>query len=136
MLEINFLPWLPWNERSALPNSAGVYVIAKEIPENVVYVGRTWGTGGLRDRIKAFNRSATTGAPGHAGGVTFHRRLGHIVDQLLVRVHVPIAINPAEQIMRPYIDFAEKLLIWQHVQKLGHLPLCNSDAAPRQQDGS
>jgi len=84
------------------------------------------GGGGVRDRIRAFHRSATTGQLGHAGGVTFHTKLGPDVGDLAVSVHLPIAINPDLAILRPYIEYAERRLIWEHVARLGALPECNS----------
>lgn len=94
---------------------------------STVYIGRTWGAGGMRDRVRAFHRSATTGVKGHAGGVTFNRVYGAEVDKLHVRVHRPIAINPAEEILRPYIEYAERRLIWEYVERYGELPACNSE---------
>lgn len=58
-LNLHLSEWLAWSERNAQPNLPGVYVIAKERPGNVIYIGRTWGAGGLRDRLAAFHRSAT-----------------------------------------------------------------------------
>lgn len=106
-------------------------MIGKGSPQNVVYVGRTWGAGGLRDRLRAFHRSATSGLKGHAGGLTYHGRFGSDMSDVSVRVHLPIAINQADQFLRPYIDFAEKRVLWEHVQRWGRLPPCNSDASPR-----
>ncbi len=126
-LNLHLSEWLPWSERSTQPNVPGVYVIAKERPGNVVYIGRTWGVGGLRDRLAAFHRSATTGLKGHAGGVTFHRVFGPLALDLFACVHTTVAINPSERILRPYIEYAERRLIWEHVEKYGDLPTCNSE---------
>jgi hypothetical protein len=122
--ELHLSTAIAWNERSTLPSLPGVYVISKS---DTIYVGRTWGSGGLRDRIRAFNRSATTGASGHAGGVTFFETFGPEVSDLEIKVHVPIAINPDDKIMRPYIEYAERRLIWEHVARTGDLPTCNSE---------
>lgn len=118
--------WISWNDRSALPDEPGVYVIADET-HATIYIGRTWGSGGIRDRIRAFHRSATTGGKGHAGGVTFNRAYGGNVEHLHVRVHRPIAVNPNDAILRPYIEYAERRLIWEHVERHGALPACNSE---------
>ena len=126
-LNLHLSEWLPWAERGAHPNLPGIYVIAKERPGNIVYIGRTWGVGGLRDRLGAFHRSAMTGLKGHAGGVTFHRVFGPSALDLLACVHTTVAINPAEKILRPYIEYAERRLIWEHVEKHGDLPVCNSE---------
>lgn len=116
--------WVPWESRSTLPNGPGVYVIGNAA--DVIYVGRTWGNKGLRNRVRGFHRSATTGLPGHAGGLTFHQIFGADVERLRVRVHSPVAINPDEQILRPYIEYAERRLIWEYVEEHGQLPACNS----------
>lgn len=93
----------------------------------IIYIGRTWGDGGLRSRLRAFNRSATTGEKGHAGGVTYYTTFGPSVSDLMVQHHVPTVINPDEKILRPYLEYAERRLIWAHVQKIGMLPSCNSE---------
>ena len=119
--------WLNWEDRLNLPALSGIYIIAKNTQSNVIYVGRTWGNGGLRKRISAFNRSATTGLSGHAGGVTFSSKFGSNVDDLFVRYHIPVAINPDPDILRPYIEYAERRIIWEHVERHGQLPICNSE---------
>lgn len=126
-LNLHLSEWLPWSERSAQPDLPGVYVIAKGRPGNVIYIGRTWGVGGLRDRLSAFHRSATTGLKGHAGGVTYHRVFGPSALDLFACVHTTRAINPDERILRPYLEYAERRLIWEHVEKHGDLPTCNSE---------
>jgi len=119
--------WFEWDHRGDTPDLPGIYVIAKNSVGDIVYIGRTWGVGGLRDRLRAFNRSATTGVKGHAGGVTYHNTIGADVSDLRVRVHQPIAINPNFAIIRPYIEYAERRLIWEFVERVGRLPLCNSE---------
>jgi len=118
---------LEWDRRGDTPELPGIYIIAKASVGDIVYIGRTWGAGGLRDRLRTFNRSATTGAKGHAGGVTYHNTIGADVSDLRVRVHQPIAINPDVAIIRPYIEYAERRLIWEFVERVGRLPLCNSE---------
>jgi hypothetical protein len=119
--------WLPWADRKNVPDTPGVYVIAKAKPGNTIYIGRTWAGGGLRERLSAFHRSATTGLKGHAGGVTFHRVFGPMTLDLFACVHQTVAINPDPRIMRPYIEYAERRLIWEYVEKHGDLPACNSE---------
>ncbi|TIL38592.1 hypothetical protein [Mesorhizobium sp.] len=126
-LNLHLSDWLPWADRGLQPAVPGVYVIAKERPGNVIYIGRTWGLGGLRDRLNAFHRSATTGLKGHAGGVTYHRVFGPLALDLFACVHTTVAINPSENILRPYIEYAERRLIWEYVEKVGKLPTCNSE---------
>lgn len=125
--ELYLSEWLEWSRRSELPQVPGIYIIGRGALPQIVYIGRTWGGGGLRDRVRAFNRSATTGQKGHAGGVTFNRVIGAVTDDLFVRVHAPVAINPIEKILRPYIDYAERRFIWEYVAQHGDLPPCNSE---------
>lgn len=126
-MQIHLTDWLAWERRAEIADQPGVYVIAKESVGDIVYIGRTWGRNGLRDRLRQFHRSATTGIKGHAGGVTYHGVVGGEVDGLKVRVHVPVAINPSEDVLRPYIEYAERRLIWEFVERVGRLPLCNSE---------
>ncbi len=126
-MNIHLSEWLDWADRSALPDSAGVYVIAKGDCSNVIYIGRTWSGKGVRNRINTFNRCANDGTGKHSGGVTFHKTYGPDVSDLLVTCHMPVAINPDPDILRPYIEYAERRLIWEHVEKFGQLPVCNSE---------
>lgn len=116
-----------WTERSTLPDSAGVYLVARGEPDNTVYIGRTWGAKGIRHRIRTFHRSATTGRKGHAGGVTFHSVFDGDTTGLFVAVHLPDGIDPKPEILHPYIAYAERRLIWEHVEAHGRLPVCNSE---------
>lgn len=126
-MQIHLSDWFEWSSRTQLPESAGLYVIAKGEVANVIYVGRTWSAKGIRNRVRSFHRSATTARDGHAGGVTYHSTFGADVDDLQIRVHVPRVINPDERILRPYIEYAERRLIWEHVERHGELPVCNSE---------
>lgn len=118
---------ISWENRKELPELAGVYLIAKGKVSNLIYIGRTWGRKGIRNRIRAFHRSATTGKKGHAGGVTFYGKMGGNTDGLLVSTHLADDISPAPEILRPYISYAERRLIWEFVRDHGRLPLCNSE---------
>lgn len=125
-MNIHLTPSMPWAERAALPNEPGVYVIAKA--GVVIYVGKTWGGDGLRGRIADFHRSATTGLKGHAGGVTFFGKYGPIdPSDITVSVHAPIILRRDADILYPYIQFVERRLIWEHVERHGRLPACNSE---------
>jgi hypothetical protein len=126
-LNLHLSEWLPWAERGKHPSLPGVYIIARESPGQVIYIGRTWGGGGLRERLSAFHRSATTGLKGHAGGVTFSRIFGPSVVDLFASVHTTVAINPSEKILRPYIEYAERRLLWEYVEQHGELPACNTE---------
>lgn len=102
-------------------------MIAKGDPSNNVYIGRTWGTKGIRGRIRQFNRSALTGQKGHAGGVTFHGVFDGDTTGLFVSVHLPNGIDLKPEILHPYIAYAERRLIWEYVEAHGDLPVCNSE---------
>lgn len=117
---------LPWLERLAAPVDPGVYVIEKG--GAVIYIGKSWGGDGLRGRLGGFHRSATAGLKGHAGGVTFFGRFGKIVpEEVAVSVHVPIVIRREADVLYPYIQYVERRLIWEHVERYGRLPECNSE---------
>jgi len=117
-MNIHLCELRPWAERAAISNEAGVYVIAKA--GEVVYIGKSWGNDGLRGRLATFNYSASTGQKGHAGGVTFFGKFGAIIaDEISVAVHVPIAIRREAEILYPYVQYAERRLIWEHVERHG-----------------
>jgi hypothetical protein len=124
-MNIHLSEWSRWEAREELPDRAGVYVIAKGAPGQTIYIGKTWGGDGLRGRIRQFNRSATTGADGHAGGVTFNEAFGATTDDLYVSVHAPVAINESPDVLYPYISYVERRLIWEYVEKHGKAPVCN-----------
>lgn len=126
-VNIHISDWLPWTSRGLLPPDPGVYVIAKGRPDEVIYVGKTWGGNGLRGRIVDFHRSATTGLKGHAGGVTYYERFGIEVDDLFVAAHVPVTIRRDPEILYAYVHFVERRLIWEYVERVGRLPACNSE---------
>jgi hypothetical protein len=116
-----------WDDRKELTELAGIYLISKGEVENLIYIGRTWGRKGIRNRIRTFHRSATTGNKGHAGGVTFHGKLHGDTGGLIVRTHLADDIDPSPEILHPYISYAERRLIWEFVRDHGRLPLCNSE---------
>ena len=125
-MQIHISPPTPWIERAALPNDPGVYLISKA--GVLIYIGKTWGSEGLRGRIGDFHRSATTGLKGHAGGVTFFGKYGAIEPgEMSVAVHVPVIVRRDATILNPYIQYVERRLIWEHVEVAGALPACNSE---------
>ena len=126
MWDVHLSQFLPWERRVTVPDLPGLYCIANGTEDNLIYVGLTVQNLGLRGRLRQFNRSATTGQSGHAGGVTYNKRFGSDVGQLLVAFHVPYALNPSAVIRDCYVQYAERLLIWRHVARHGELPACNS----------
>ncbi len=125
-MNIHLTPPMPWAERAALPNEPGIYVVSKVA--EVIYVGMTRGREGLRGRVGDFHRSATTGFKGHAGGLTYFGRFGPIQpDDITVSVHVPVIIRRESEVLHPYLQHVERRLIWEHVERYGRLPACNSE---------
>ena len=117
---------LPWSERAALPNVPGVYQIWKD--GEVVYIGRTWGLEGLRGRLAGFHRSATTGQKAHSGGQTYFATYGAIDPAYItVRYHVPMVLLRTAEVLNTYILYVERRWIWEHVERVGTLPACNSE---------
>jgi len=125
MISIHFTGRVPWSQRVALPAEPGLYCISKA--GQIIYFGKTWGSGGLRERVNDFHRSAVTGRKGHAGGVTYHARFGADVSDLSVEVHVPHAVSRSVGILCPYIQYAERRMIWEYVERHGAMPVCNSE---------
>lgn len=115
---------MDWERRSSLPDRPGVYLIARANAVDPIYIGETLGRGGLVSRMRQFHRSATTGKPGHAGGVTFHSLFGANVADLVLSAHVaPSSEDKAK--VAAFILFFERKLIWEYVLRNGRLPLCN-----------
>ena len=93
MPTLHLTDWISWDQRSDLPSSPGVYLIAKERPGKIIYIGRTWGDGGLRKRVGQFNRAAMDRISNHSGGRTYHKNYGSQVDDLFVCSHIPKVIT-------------------------------------------
>lgn len=123
---LHFTPHLRWDRRGEAPPAAGVYAISKDRPENLIYVGLTRQTKGLRGRLRQFHRSATTGRHGHAGGVTYYQLFGPNTSGLLFATHLAEVPSASPKIMAAYVHYAERTLIWQHIARHGELPVCNS----------
>lgn len=58
--------------------------------------------------------------------MTYHSKYSVAVEELLFAVHVPYAISPQPNVMGACAQCAERLLIWHHVVRYGHLPACNN----------
>ena len=110
----------------SVPPDPGVYMISKA--GVTIYIGKTWGVDGLRGRLADFHRSAASGQKGHAGGVTFYGKFG-VIDPayIAVCVHVPVIVRRDPEVLFPYIQYVERRLIWEHVEKHGRLPACNNE---------
>jgi hypothetical protein len=131
-----FTDWTSWSERDKLASiekSPGVYLLAvfskqslvkNSTPknENVVYIGETCAQT-LKTRLKHFEKSATTGKPAHAGGVTFHSRMGGDLSNLYVAVQAHGERGNVKN--AAYIRFVERYAIWEYTQIFGKFPKCN-----------
>lgn len=126
-MQFHLSEWLPWNKRDQLPDVPGVYLIAKATPENVIYIGKTWGGEGLRRRLRNFHRSACSGNKGHSGGVTYSEIFGSNTADLLIATHLSQVIRPDPAIFNAYILFVERTLIWEYVELHGRIPVCNAE---------
>ena len=115
-----------WDERHDLPKTPGVYVITKGNSPEPIYIGLTIQRHGLAGRLRQFDRSARTGRPAHAGGVTFHQKFGRDVASLRVAVRQSDLKMADISTLRVYAQHVERLLIWRHVRRYGRLPVCNS----------
>jgi len=124
---IHLSPWTSWDTREQLPSLPGVYVIAKANPSEIIYFGLTCAKGGLKKRVALFHQVAVKGQGNHAGGITYNSLYGPELSDLIVAVHTPFAINPSEDVLHPYIKYAERRLIWEFVEQHGRLPACNSE---------
>ena len=110
-MEINLSDPIEWIDRGNLPPCPGVYVISKESPGGVIYIGLTASKGGLRARLRQFNRSAITGIKGHAGGLTYHRVFAGDVGDLSVRVHSVEQFDYDWMLVRAYVAYIERRLL-------------------------
>lgn len=102
-------------------------MLSAGISGDILYIGRTWGPGGVKRRLRTFHRSATTGGDGHAGGVTFHNTYGPAVEHLSIQLHVREQGEQPTQVYRAYIAYVERLLIWEFAEQHNRLPKCNSE---------
>ena len=125
-MEIGFSDPLEWADRGKLSTSPGVYAINKASAGGVIYIGLTASKGGLRARLRQFNRSAITGIKGHAGGLTYHRVFAGDVGDLSVRVHSVEQFDYDWMLVRAYVAYIERRLLWEHIEQHGRLPVCNS----------
>ena len=136
--KIRFSRWFPWCDRDNLPNidRPGIYIMAHfdEVPSGrasrhnnqIEYIGKTWGEGGLKERLKKFHRVATKGKGNHSGGKTYHKKHHKIKDDLYVAV-CPFLGKSHEVDLNTFILYAERKLIWQFSAANGRLPNCNNE---------
>lgn len=102
---VRFSKWFRWQERDSAEGMEcpGVYLLA-HFPSGapsetdsgageIVYVGETCGQN-LQKRLRQFEKSAMTGEHAHAGGRTYHNKIGQIKGDLYVAVWPMRDLNP------------------------------------------
>lgn len=125
-MEIKLTNRVEWENLADVPDVSGVYVISKDSVGDVIYIGLTDGRGGLRKRLRTFNRAAHDGISKHAGGRTYHRTFGPDVSDLSVRVHPVTNFEYERELVKAWVAYVERRLIWEHIERVGALPVCNS----------
>lgn len=73
------------------------------------------------------DKTRLTGMSGTTPEVTFNVVFNGDTFNLFVSVHLPDGIDTNPEILRPYIVYAERRLIWEYVRLHGRLPVCNSE---------
>jgi len=126
-LDILLTQPIEWSQRNTLPALGGVYVLSAGNSGDILYIGCTWASGGVKTRLREFHRSATTGKKSHTGGISFYNKGGVAIDDLSIRVHVREQGDQPTQVYRAYIAYVERLLIWEYAEQHNRLPKCNSE---------
>lgn len=133
-----FSPWARWEQRLQLPqcNSPGVYVLGQfegappevvdPTEERIVLIAETHRQT-LAKRWYQFERSASRGADGHAGGYTFWTLFGQGGDSPIpgwLCVSATVAPRGTENI-KGYLQELKGQLLARYVERHGILPCCN-----------
>lgn len=135
----SFQQWAPWADKYRVEDRGcpGVYLLARfeagpparvdPLCPEVVYIGETC-TQTLEARWYQFNKSAFEQKAGHSGGWTFAARFcqNKVMPPFPWLYVAPLPVRLGEPHCSAYIRFVERLLIWEHVQRFGKLPCCNS----------
>ena len=134
-----FEPWVHWSDRNTVTdaNRPGLYILRRfdsAPPTNVdpleaelLYVGITCDRT-LKIRWRDFNRAAFKDKFGHSGGKTFRAKFcvdaASEVRPWLYVAGLPVRLS--EPHSSAYIQFVERWILWEHVQRFGNYPICNS----------
>lgn len=132
--EPRFTTWLPWRDRGQLlgGDRPGVYLLAhfdarpptsvNPCDAEVIYIGETCQQS-LQERLRAFDRSARTGASGHSGGRTYHKSFGVPTNSL----YVAVAAAPwDDSVLLPLeIRHLERRLMVEYARVWKRPPACN-----------
>lgn len=73
------------------------------------------------------DKTRSAGMSGTTPGITFIGAFNRDASDLFVSLHLPDGIDTKPEILRPYIDYAERRLIWEYLRVHGRLPACNSE---------
>lgn len=106
--------WL-WEQRAVIDPEPGVYAIMRG--EEAVFIAQA--ETGVRNRIREFEKSATTGDKGNSGGRTFYRK-GLTFDGLQIDI-----FDYVHGITGEASDLKDRL-ITEYAQRTGQKPLCNT----------
>lgn len=140
--------WVPWKKRDRIKgiDRKGAYILAsfrrkpqktvalEGLLEEVVYVGEVHGnTKDLKKRLNEFERSASSGKKGHAGGLTFRRkrrREGLSLKKLyLIAFPAPEKFNGEFNLIQQqlFARLIEREILWAYGVTHNHRPICNKD---------
>lgn len=134
---VTFSSWRPWHSRTEISGveSGGVYLLAhfpKTAPKgaacpldrHIIYIGETHRQSLVR-RWSQFQRSAATGARGHAGGRTYYERYGKLRGDLYVAAFSRLPTAWSERQRCFFICHLEVKLIWSFSKEYSPDKLCN-----------
>jgi hypothetical protein len=142
-----FSPWTRWDLRTLLPqrSGAGVYILGQfeSLPpenldptdERIVLIAETHSQT-LEQRWYQFERSATKGADGHAGGYTFWKLFGENNETPIPGwLCVAATAAPAGSDAKSHVQRLKSELLTHFKERHGVLPCCNT-RGPAQADFS
>jgi hypothetical protein len=131
-------PWTAWPARSQIQGATfrGVYLLGhfKSVPnivdptaKEVAYIGETHRPGrNLDSRWWEFDKSAFgPKEANHSGGNTYRIQFGNVQTADLYVSAMPV--NLGDPHCAAFILAAERLLVWEYVQRHSRLPACNSE---------
>jgi len=134
----SFSQWVLWPQRYLLKdcNHPGLYLLRRfdveprirlgPVDAELLYIGITCDRT-LEKRWYEFDRSAYKRKTGHSGGLTFNSLYcGNETAETHPWLYVScLPIFFEEPKLSAYIQFVERWLIWEHVQRHGKMPECN-----------
>lgn len=129
--------WTPWGHRTEISGieASGVYLLAhfpgaappgaaSPVDRHIVYIGETHRQS-LAKRWADFQRSASRGARGHAGGRTYHKLYGRVRRDLYVAAFSRLPAPWSDRQRRFFIRYLEAKLISAFCRTYSDDGLCN-----------